>query len=111
MTGLASTRAAASASAIFSLPTGLADEPMIASAWSKLIMPPLFPRRRLTSTTPKRAAAAAARTSRLLPPAYSWARQNGEWDWLVPWSNRTDGGSDRGAAQGAGQTEGPRGPR
>src|SRR5206468_1719711 len=84
---------------------------MTVSASSKLIIRPLFPRLDLTSTTPKRAAAAAARTSQLSQRAYPECAKGGEWDGLVHWSNRGDGGPHRGAAQGARQAAGPRGSR
>src|SRR4051812_17150111 len=101
MTGAASTRPAAWSSATVSVPSGFAAEAMIASASSKLIMLLLFAARSLTSTTPKRAAAAAARTSRLPQQAYPLRGKGGEWDGMVHWSNRGDGGSGCGSAQGA----------
>src|SRR6185369_9201702 len=104
ITGSASTRPTAAPSAMVSVPSGIAVEPMIAIASSKLIMVPLFPTTHLTSTTPKRAAAAAARTSQLSEEAYPWRGKGGEWDGLVYWPNRGVGGSDRRTAQGARET-------
>src|SRR5438045_6477154 len=111
---MASTRPAAFPSATVSAPSGFATEPIIASAWSKLIMQPLFAPSGLTSTTPKRAPAATARTSRPRSEAYPCRGKGGERDGLVYWAYRSDGGPSRGAAKGARQTEGARanrGPR